>query len=63
MIPLQKAQLLGYKTHVDFILEMRMAKDEPSVSAFLSELDKKLQPLKEKEVEAFMEYKKQDVRN
>ena len=40
---------------------MRMAKSPDKVDTFLSELAVKLQPIKEKEMELFLEYKKEDV--
>ena len=36
---------LGYKTHADYILELRMAKNQETVKKFLSDLAIKLQPL------------------
>jgi len=35
---LEKAQLLGYKTYADMVLEERMAKSAPKVNGFLSDL-------------------------
>ena len=57
----QKADILGYPTHADFILDMRMAKTQKAVAQFLSELKDKLQPLKGEEMKLFLEYKKEDV--
>ena len=34
----ERAQLLGYKNHVDYVLEMRMIKDAKEVQSFLSNL-------------------------
>ena len=57
----QKATILGYKTHAEFVLDMRMAKSPDNVKPFLEELAKKLQPLKAQEMELFLQYKKEDV--
>ena len=40
---------------------MRMAKDPARVDTFLLELAEKLQPLKESEMQLFLQYKKEDV--
>jgi len=47
----QRAQLLGYKTHADFILEERMAKNPKTVSDFLNTLLVKAKPAAQKEFE------------
>jgi thimet oligopeptidase len=57
----QKAALLGFPTHADFVLDMRMAKSQKRVAEFLKDLAEKLQPLKKSEMELFLQYKKQDV--
>lgn len=45
----QRAQLLGYKTHANFVLEERMAKTPENVNTFLSELLDKAKPAAQKE--------------
>ena len=57
----QKAELLGFKTHSAFVLDMRMAKTPERVESFLSDLQKRLQTLKQQELELFLTYKKEDV--
>uniref|UniRef100_A0A0B7A044 Peptidase M3A/M3B catalytic domain-containing protein n=2 Tax=Arion vulgaris TaxID=1028688 RepID=A0A0B7A044_9EUPU len=56
----EKAQILDYKTHADFVLDMRMAKNQKNVAEFLVALTKKLQVLKKEELELFLEYKKKE---
>jgi len=50
---------LGFKTHADYILDVRMAKSADKVKHFLSELGDKMRPLFVKEREALAVYKKQ----
>jgi len=57
----EQSSLLGYPSHADFILEMRMAKDPKAVSSFLEDLKVKLQPLKEKELSKFLEFKDEEA--
>lgn len=45
----QRASLLGYKSHADFVLEERMAETPEKVKSFLNELLKKAKPAAEKE--------------
>lgn len=41
----QAAKLLGYASHAEYILDVRMAKDPTNVDTFLSELAVKMKPL------------------
>ena len=45
------ANILGYNTWADYILELNMAKTEPKVKSFLSNLVDKLTPLRKKELD------------
>jgi thimet oligopeptidase len=56
----KKAELLKFPTHSAFVLEMRMAKNPERVGTFLSDLEKRLQTLKQQELDLFLEYKKAD---
>ena len=58
---MQKADLLDYKTHAAFVLEMRMAKDPEKVSKFLLDLAERLKPLQDEEMKLFLQYKEEDV--
>ncbi|XP_799208.2 neurolysin, mitochondrial [Strongylocentrotus purpuratus] len=55
------AKLLGYSTHAEYILEMRMAKTPETVATFLSGLAEKLRTLQREELEGFLKYKEEDV--
>ena len=55
------AKLLGYKTHAEYILELRMAKTPETVSTFLAGLAEKLRALQADELEGFLKYKAEDV--
>lgn len=59
----QKAKMLEFPTHSSFVLDMRMAKNPEAVTTFLTDLSKKLQPLKEAEMKLFLEYKKEEVQS
>ena len=52
----QRANLLGYKTHADYILEERMAKTPQTVKVFLSDLLEKARPFAQKEFENLSQF-------
>ena len=54
----QRAALLGFPSHADFVLDMRMAKNSGAVAAFLGTLSQKLRKLKDEELKEFQELKK-----
>ena len=58
----EQSSLLGYPSHADFVLEMRMAKDPKAVASFLEDLKAKLQPLKKKELSKFLEFKAEEAK-
>ncbi|QQT25271.1 M3 family metallopeptidase [Sphingobacterium spiritivorum] len=55
----QRAQLLGYKTHADFVLEERMAQRPEKVDAFLKELLSKAKPAAQKEFDELAAFAKE----
>jgi len=57
----QKAELLDFPTHSAFVLDMRMAKTPEKVNIFLCDLEKRLQALKQQEMDIYLKYKKEDV--
>lgn len=56
----EKAKLLGYETHSDFILEARMAKTKDTVKEFLSGMVKRMGEPLCKEFGGFLELKKRE---
>jgi len=56
----QKAEILGYKTYADYVLEERMAKSPQKVFEFLNELLEKATPYAKKEIEELKILAKQD---
>ncbi|GGE93246.1 peptidyl-dipeptidase Dcp [Chishuiella changwenlii] len=55
----QRAQILGYFTHADYILEERMAKTPKTVLDFLNDLLAKAKPFAEKEIEELSKFAKE----
>jgi len=55
----ERAQLLGYATHADFVLEERMAQTPDKVNTFLKDLLIKAKPAAEKEFNELTEFAKQ----
>ena len=56
----QRAQLLGYNSHADFVLERRMASDAQTVIAFSKRLQDASKPFAEVEQQKLIELAKQD---
>ncbi len=55
----QRAVLLGYKSHADFVLEERMAGNPEKVKQFLQELLEKARPAAEREFEQLSQFAKE----
>ncbi|MFK7899269.1 MAG: M3 family metallopeptidase [Cyclobacteriaceae bacterium] len=56
---LERANLLGYDTHADFVLEQRMAEKPAKVVSFLDDILEKAKPFGEKEIKELTAYAKQ----
>ncbi|XP_020898858.2 thimet oligopeptidase [Exaiptasia diaphana] len=57
------AHLLGYSTHANYILEMRMAKNAKAVADFLSALSTKLEPLLQDELKVLLQLKQEECKS
>lgn len=53
---IQRAQLLGYGTHADYVLERRMAENMDKVDTFLNTLETSARPAAEQDLKAIQEY-------
>ncbi|KFO91696.1 hypothetical protein N320_11959, partial [Buceros rhinoceros silvestris] len=64
LLPLRAnvAELLGYNTHANFVLEVNTAKSTDNVTAFLDDLSKKLKPLAEEERAFILDLKKKECK-
>ncbi|XP_024065129.1 neurolysin, mitochondrial isoform X2 [Terrapene carolina triunguis] len=62
LLPLRAkvAELLGYNTHANFVLEVNTAKSMDNVTTFLDDLSKKLKPLGDEEREFILDLKKKE---
>ena len=56
----RKANLLGYASHADFVLETRMAKGARQAMEFLQDLNGKLKPLRDRDLQLFRKLKQKE---
>ncbi len=54
----ERAKLLGYKTHADYVLERRMAQTPETVMAFLNKLKQVYKPAAQKDLETLQAFAK-----
>lgn len=55
---IQRAQLLGYETHADYVLERRMATNKKTVDQFLETLEKNSRPAAQRDLDRIRAYAK-----
>lgn len=55
----ERAKILGYKTHADYVLEERMAKEPKTVLDFLNHLLTKAKPFADKEIKELADFAKE----
>lgn len=55
------ANMLGYTTHAQYVLEQRMAKTPETVEIFLSRLRDNLEPLGQSDIETLLELKQEEL--
>ena len=58
----KQAELLGYKNHAHYTLELRMAKSPEVVKDFLGNLAAKMQPIWQQERQELLKLKEEEVR-
>ncbi|CAH8520267.1 unnamed protein product [Heterobilharzia americana] len=56
----ERASILGFATHADFMLDLRMAKKAANVDKFLSNVGSKLEKAQQKETARILELKKEE---
>lgn len=59
----ERATILGYKTHADFVLEERMAENATRVKDFLQRLVEKSRPAAERDIEQIVTLKRTELKD
>ncbi len=59
----ERARILGYKNHVDFVTEVRMAKNSKKVRDFILGLSRKLKRKSLKEIKQLTDFKKKETKD